>query len=221
MKTNIISNIFMVVLMLFCLPVFSQNDDITLEKLMKTNNFRFAVGGGYAFKLEKPNDTGNRKSTNGLILDADGQYFFNDSWGLGLNSNVHAFSTSLSEFAIPGKYINDYEETHRVFFFGPSIILKSEYRKFLWIGSIGVGPLYFMGNITVNGVEGKNNQTTDGYIASFSGEYKMDNKMGIGFKLSNTSGNIYRINHQGQTVKSEDKVLLSYYSFSIFLSLRT
>lgn len=91
MKTNIISNIFMVVLMLFCLPVFSQNDDITLEKLMKTNNLRFAVGGGYAFKLEKPNDTGNRKSTNGLILDADGQYFFNDSWGLRLNSNVHAF----------------------------------------------------------------------------------------------------------------------------------
>ena len=67
MKTNIISLVLVAVVTLFCLPVFSQINDATPQREVeyqqdyKYKDFRFAVGGGYAYRV------GTIKETNDKI----------------------------------------------------------------------------------------------------------------------------------------------------------
>ena len=71
-------------------------------------DFRVAVGGGYAYRLGKIEETSdpeiddmNKKLRNGFVIDAEAQYFFRESWGIGLNANLCTASTSGSGFTLP------------------------------------------------------------------------------------------------------------------------
>ena len=66
-------------------------------------DFRFSVGGGYAFrlgKIEKTGDTNiddfNKQFRHGFNVDADAQYFFKEGWGLGVNANYCSSTGSCS-----------------------------------------------------------------------------------------------------------------------------
>ena len=193
-------------------------------------DFRVAVGGGYAYRLGKIEETSdpkiddmNKKLRNGFVIDAEAQYFFRESWGVGLNANLCTASTSGSGFTLPGQYqtINSYEETPQCFYIGPAFTVRSESDKFLLVTSVGIGPLFFMDNITIDGVEVNGNKTTVGINAGFSGEYKMNNKMGLGLKLSYTIGTINSINLEGQNIPSDEKINVSNLMFTVFLSFRS
>jgi opacity protein-like surface antigen len=124
-------------------------------------DFRVAVGGGYAYRLGKIEETSdpeiddmNKKLRNGFVIDVDAQYFFRESWGVGLNANLCTASTSGSGFTLPGldQTINSYEETQRCLYVGPAFAARSESDKFLLVTSIGIGPLVFLDDITIEGV---------------------------------------------------------------------
>ena len=230
MKTNIISIIFTAVSVLFCMPAFSQINEVGYEQNVKHKDLRIAVGGGYAMRSGSVLKTGNKtvddmssKLRHGFAIDADGQYFFKETWGIGFNANTYSSSTSGGGFTMEGfeGNINNYEETQRIVYVGPSFATRLETDKFLLTASVGVGPLFFMDNITVNGIEGKGNQTTFGANVTLGGEYKLKNKMGLGLKLSQITGTIDSMNFEGQKVKSEETMNVSSFTASLFLSFRS
>ena len=236
MKTNIISLVLVAVVTLFCLPVFSQINDATPQREVeyqqdyKYKDFRFAVGGGYAYRvgtIKKTNDRiiddMNKKLRHGFTIDADAQYFFKETWGLGLNANMSSFSTSGSGFTIPDVEgtVHSYDETQRIIYVGPTYALRMESEKFFLLGTIGFGPIFFMDNMTINGIEVNGTRTTFGTNISLSGEYKMSNKMALGLKLSSTGGSIDSMNVQGQSFDSDEVISLANIGVSIFLSFRS
>ncbi len=82
--------------------------EVEYQKPESYKDFRIAIGGGYAFrlgKIEKTGDPGiddlNKQLRHGFNIDADAQYFFKESWGLGLNANYCVSSTSGSNISLP------------------------------------------------------------------------------------------------------------------------
>lgn len=230
MKTNIISLVLVAVATLFCVPAFSQINEVEYEQYVNHKDLRIAVGGGYAMRAGSVLKTGNKtlddlssKLRHGFAIDVDGQFFFKETWGIGFNANTYSSSTSGGGFTMEGfeGNINNYEETQCIVYVGPSFATRFEADKFLLTASVGVGPLFFMDNITVNGIEGKGNQTTFGANVTLGGEYKLKNKMGLGLKLSQISGTIDSMNFEGQKVKSDETMNLSSFTVSVFLSFRS
>ena len=193
-------------------------------------DFRVSIGGGYAYRLGKIEETSdpkiddmNKKLRNGYVIDAEAQYFFRESWGVGLNANLCTAATSGSGFTLPGldQTIDSYDETQRCFYIGPAFAARSESDRFLLVTSICIGPLVFMDDITIDGVEMSGNKTTVGINAGLSGEYKMNNRMGLGLKLSYTMGTINSINFEGQNISSDEKINVSNLMITAFLSFRS
>lgn len=202
--------------------------EVEYEEKIINKDFRFAVGGGYSYRLgniEKTNDIAidnlSKKLRNGYNLNADAQYFFKEKWGVGIEANMSAFSTSGGNFTLDGKNITTYDETQRIIYVGPSFATRLESEKFIMLASIGFGPLFFVDNITANGVNGIGNKTTLGSNLTLSAEYKMQNKMGVGLKISQTAGNIDSMTFEGQTIQSNEAFNLSSFSISLFLSFRS
>lgn len=204
--------------------------EVEYQTPAEIRDFRIAVGGGYAYRLgrlEKTGDAGiddlNKKLMHGFNVDADAQYFFKETWGLGLNANLCSTSTSGGGFTNPadGQMINNYRETQRFLFAGPSFATRAESEKFLLVSSIGIGPLFFMNDITVNGIVGNGSRTTVGFNLGVAGEYKLNHKTGLGLKLSYTLGTINSVNLEGTNIKYDEPVSVSNLMVTAFLSFRT
>lgn len=192
-------------------------------------DFRFAIGGGYAYRLGKLEKTGNtaiddmnKKLQHGFTVDADAQYFFKESWGLGLNANYCSANTSGDNVTIPGidQSVN-YKETQNFLYVGPSFVGRNESEKFLLITSVGVGALFFNADMNFSGRNLTGKKTTLGVNAGIAGEYKVSSKTGVGLKLSYVLGTIDGMNVEGQNVKSDEKISVSNLMATVFLSFRS
>lgn len=192
-------------------------------------DFRLSVGGGYAFRLGKVQKTGDpkvddmsRKLRHGFTVDADAQYFFKESWGLGLNVNYCSSPTSGENVDIPNfRHANKYKESQNTLFAGPSYVARSESSKFLLVTSIAIGPLYYMDKINIDGIDSSMSSTTFGVNAGLAGEYKLNDKTGLGLKLSYTLGSINSLKAGGQTVKLDEPISVSNLMATAFISFRT
>ena len=191
-------------------------------------DFRFSVGGGYAFRLgtiEKTGDTKiddlNKKLRHGYTLDADAQYFFKETWGLGLNVNFCSSSTSGNDIEVGGYgNANSFKESQNVLFVGPSFAGRSETDKFLLVSSFAIGPMFYMDRITVDGIVVDGKQTTLGFNAGVAGEYKLNAKTGVGLKLSYTLGSIDSINWEWGTQEHNEQFSISNLMATVFVSFR-
>ncbi|WP_298645805.1 outer membrane beta-barrel protein [uncultured Proteiniphilum sp.] len=192
-------------------------------------DFRFSIGGGYAFRLGKIEKTGdtkvddlNKKLRHGYTVDADAQYFFKEGWGLGLNVNYCSSSTSGSNIDIP-EYgnANSYKESQNVLFVGPSFAGRNETDRFLLVSSFAIGPMFYMDKMTIDGRLLDGTKTTMGFNAGVAGEYKLNAKTGIGLKLSYTLGTINSINLEGQNVEYDEPASISNLMATVFLSFRS
>lgn len=214
------------------LTAFAQEQtsyEVEYQTAPRYKDFRFSVGGGYAFRLGKVEKTGdtkiddlNKKLRHGYTLDADAQYFFKESWGLGLNVNFCSSSTSGNNIDFPDDvYANSYKESQNVLFAGPSFAGRSETDKFLLVSSFAVGPMFYMDRMTIDGrvIDGK--ATTVGFNAGVAGEYKLNAKTGIGLKLSYTLGTINSINLEGQNVEYKEPASISNLMATVFVSFRS
>lgn len=192
-------------------------------------DFRFSIGGGYAFRLGKVQKTGdskiddmNKKLRHGFTVDADAQYFFKEGWGLGLNANYCSASTSGDNITIPGlnQSVN-YKETQSFLYVGPSFVGRNESEKFLLVSNFGIGPLFVNSDMNLSGVNINGSKTTIGINAGVAGEYKVNSKTGVGLKLSYVMGTIDNMNVEGQNYKSEEKISVSNLMATLFISFRS
>lgn len=192
-------------------------------------DFRFAIGGGYAFRLGKTQDAGdaklnklNRQLRHGFTVDADAQYFFKESWGIGLNANYCSAKASDNNITLPNTAQSvNYKETQGLLYFGPSLVGRNETSKFLLVTNFGIGPLFFNSDMNISGINKNGTQTTIGINAGIAGEYKVSSKTGIGVKLSYVLGNINSINVDGTNIKSNEKMSVSNLIFTAFISFRS
>jgi len=223
---------------LFTKPLLAQENDeptstvyeVEYQIPVSYKDFRIAIGGGYAYRLGEIEKTGdskiddlNKQLRHGYTIDADAQYFFKEGWGLGLNANYCSSNTSGSNIDIPGfdRTIGSYKESQNVLFVGPSFAGRNKSEKFLLISSIAIGPLFYMDKMTFDGVAVDGNKTTFGLNAGVSGEYKLNDKTGVGLKLSYTLGTINSVNFEGQNIESDEKISISNLMVTAFLSFRT
>lgn len=237
MKTNVFSLVIGVAAALLCLPAHAQITDATLQQNVEyeqvvINNykdFRFAVAGGIAYRgnFKMTNnpivDDMNEQMQNGYTIDADAQYFIDKNWGVGLNTNINLFSNSVAgSFTLPNieGTILTYNEAQRIIYVGPSFAARLETQRFLLSSTLGIGTIFFIVNTTINGVENNGKQTTLGTNITLSGEYKMNNKLGLGIKLSSTSGKIGSVNLNGSNVKMIEDLSLSTTTVCLLLSYR-
>lgn len=194
-------------------------------------DFRFAIGGGYAHRLGKTEKTGdvgldniNKKLSHGLAIDAEGQYFFKETWGLGLNANMCISNSSAGNVRLPelDNAVN-MKTTQNFIYVGPSFVTRQETDKFMLISNIGFGPLFFTEDNNISGVNVVAKETTFGLNVGIAGEYKMNQKTGIGLKLSYVMGTINAVTIEGQKINlDEDKQLsVSNLMATLFISFRS
>lgn len=192
-------------------------------------DFRFSIGGGYAFRLGRVQKTGDAKLDDlskqlrhGFTIDADAQYFFKEGWGLGLNVNYCSSTASGNNVPVPNYgNANSYKESQNTLFVGPSFVGRNESSKFLLVSSFAIGPLFYTNNGTIDGISVDGSQTTFGFNAGVAGEYKLNAKTGVGLKLSYTLGTINSVNFEGQNVKSDEPMSISNLMLTAFISFRT
>lgn len=197
----------------------------------KYKDFRVAIGGGYARRLgalEKTGDVGldaiNKKLMNGFNIDADAQYFFKQTWGLGLNANMCVTNGSGSGITINDVGSNlSLKVTQRFTYMGPSFVTRTETNKFLLTGNVGFGPLFFNEDSSINGVNVVSKKTTVGTNLGLAGEYKVNQKTGVGLKLSYVMGTIDSVNIEGQKVKYDNDAGYSVSNLmaTLFVSFRS
>ncbi len=176
-------------------------------------DFRFSVGAGYAKRLGKKDDMGNAvldqlldKVQNQLSLEIDGQYFFKETWGIGLSVNNSSGS---------GEVQRQIAKTN-LLYVGPTFSLRYDLDKFLLLGNIGFGPLFYREDFQGLG-SGRMNITTFGFQTNFCAEYKLNQKLGLGIKLGWISGN-YNFK---QSYGEDYRLNLSNFNIGTYLSFRT
>lgn len=192
-------------------------------------DFRFAIGGGYAYRLGKDEKTGDagldnmsKELRHGFAIDAEAQYFFKDTWGLGLNANFCSANGSAGNVQFPDlDHAVNYKETQNIIYFGPSFVSRNETEKFLFISHIGFGPVFFNVDMNYSGQSITGNKATLGVNAGIAGEYRINNKTGLGLKLSYVTGSIDKINIENSNVEMENNISLSNLMVTLFLSFRT
>ena len=221
----------------FCLAAFLTSAaaqqaapyDVEYQTAPKYKDFRFAIGGGYAYRLGEEEKTGNaaldamnKKLRHGFTVDADAQYFFKETWGVGLNANFCSASTSGENIRLPDvDNAMNLKEVQSVIYIGPTFVGRNVSEKFMLITNIGLGPIFFNTDMNFSGQSLVGKQTTLGVNAGIAGEYKLNGKTGIGLELSYVMGTINSINIEGQKIQKEQEVSVSNLMATLFISFRS
>lgn len=204
--------------------------EVELQPVSVYKDFRFAIGGGYAYRLGKLQKTGDaglddisKKLRHGFNIDAEAQYFFKETWGLGLNANMCIANSSGQNVNLPDLPNVNLKTTQNMIFVGPSFVTRQETNKFMLISNIGFGPLFFTEDNSISGVNVVAKQTTLGMNVGITGEYKINQKTGIGLKLSYVMGTISSVNIEGQKVSMDDNSQFSVSNLmaTLFISFRS
>lgn len=226
---SVIFSLFFVVSLL---PIVAQQPipyEVEYQVQKQIKDFRFSIGGGYANRLGKLEQTGDsqldnlsEQLLNGVTVDADAQYFFKEGWGFGLNANYCSSNASGNNINLPNVgNVNSYNESQNTLFIGPSFVARNESSKFILLTSVAMGPLFYTNKMTLDEAVVDAARTTFGFNAGIAGEYKLNNKTGIGIKLSYILGTINSVDIEGQTVEYDEPSSVSNLMISAFISFRT
>lgn len=175
-------------------------------------NFRFTAGGGYAYWTGENMNTGNKSLDNftsdlrhGYSWDVDAQYFFQEHIGIGLNANLAKHSKdAMNELGV--------KETDKMFFVGPTCNLRYVSGKWGLYTGIGLGPIFYSGEMNVAHTQTSLNKTTFGLNYSISGEYRLNETIGAGLKLSATAGS-FKIDSMDKRFSVSNLMITGFISF--------
>jgi len=195
----------------------------------KISRFRWAFSFGYANRWGKdPESSGNtnfesllKKLRNGLSWENEIQYYFNQGHGIALNiSGVH---TSASERGvnIPG-YGHAYQckIKQQIIYIGPAWAIRHETDKFLYSGSVSLGPLFCTETLMPDNFVLKMTAVSFGMNCSIGGEYILSPNWGLGLKFGYTIGTASNFDIGGQTVSIYEPVSLSSLYIAMYFSFR-
>lgn len=201
MKNFRIYSAILMATLLLPLAAISQNKNELTNSTniggVKYKDFRIALGGGYAhrlgkiMKIDSDIDKLSRDLRSGYNIDLDGQYFFKETWGLGLSLNYAASSVSANNIHIPGMGGADkFKETNSFVYFGPTFSARHEFNNFLLLAHIGVGPLLYHVKDDLDGRDYTLSKVVFGAQTSVSLEYNVSDQIGLGLKASIIGGSI-------------------------------
>lgn len=144
----------------------------------KPEKFRFALGGGYSYRLGETDGTSITSDLkNAFNIDADAQYFFNSMVGIGINANYVKGHTSY------------YDIGQSFLFVGPSVVFRSDIERFLFLYSAGLGAIFF--NQSSNYYLYNNiSKATFASLVLARGEYKFNKNISLGLKISYSYGSL-------------------------------
>ena len=192
---RITAKILFVVLLscVFCVNLISQviND----YSIQQKNDFRFTLGGGYAYhlgKIEKMNEYEFlKKLRHGFNLEISAQKFYKSTIGFGFNTIYIKQHMSEPDKYIPttiGFDVLKTNETTQFFYIGPSFVISTNPDKITYYGEIGAGLLLFSDVGEYYIFKGSITRPTVGVHTGFSAEYKISSMLGFGLMVSMTAG---------------------------------
>ncbi len=186
-------------------------------------NFRFTVGGGYAYWLGKSMKTGDNKLDdfssglrNGYNLDIEAQYFFKEHIGIGLNTNFVKQSNSESgTLNIPNVGpVDNYKESNELVYVGASCVLRFENEKWGFYAGAGFGPIFYTNTGEIPAIQLSISKTAFGSYISVAGERRFNHNAGAGLKIAATSGTL-------KIDGLDDRLSVSNLMITGFISFRT
>jgi len=187
-------------------------------------NFRFTVGGGYAYWVGKQMKSGYSALydhlsdlRNGYNLDLDAQYFFHPHSGFGINGNFIKRSASVTDISIPGTmgyYNASYKEINKLTYVGAAYVYRWENDKWGFYMSGGFGPLFYHNESRLDKKIVSFNKVAFATNLSISGERRITRYVGAGLKMAFTAGTIKIDN-------LPDRMSVCDFMLSGFISFRT
>ena len=208
---------------------YSLQRDFFIPKTKKHQPYtRLTFSAGYAYRVgdigsnEPEADKFARNFKNGFHLDADFQYLFHKNWGIGLLVNHVRHSASAEDIYIPlvSQRLNHYKEAHALTFLGPEIALYEETKKWIWMLSVGTGPIFTHVNMKMNDTEFIGTSVNWGINYGGGVQYKFSYDFAAGIKLSMTGGITKSLKFKEQTVDFDKPISLGSFMLSAYCSFR-
>lgn len=198
--------------------------------------FGFRVYSGYGRRLNKINPDLNefeqmhiKRLMNGVVLGADGVYYFNSSktCGLGLKYQImHGSSTDLAEVKLTnGTVTGQLNDKVNISYVGPIYSMRSlsSNGENIFMFDVGLGLLNYKAKSTINDLSSSINGWTTGLTLDVNYSRYLSKKLLVGFSLSLTSGTLtsYEINDGGtkQTVNLDEKEWEGLFQMGAFAQL--
>lgn len=184
-------------------------------------NFRFTLGGGYAYWLGKLMKTGNKQLDdfssglrNGYNLDLEAQYFFQEYIGIGLNGNFIKQSNHTSGVLdIPGLgSVDNYKESNELIHLGISCVVRFERDKWGFYTGLGLGPIFYTNTAEILGRQISLNKTTLAASCNIALERRFSRNLGAGMKAAVTSGTI-KVNGLDDRLSVSNLIITGFISF--------
>lgn len=174
---------------------------------------RVVLGAGYAHWNGGTLDTGYKQLNDffsglkpGYNLNIESEYFFHEYIGIGLDINYIRHGNEDKQLNI--------KETDNILFCGATCNFRYENQKWAFFSGLGLGPVFYSGDVNVNSISKHLNKATAGLNYSISGEYRLSEVMGAGIKLSATTASV----KIGETT---NRMSLSNLMITGFISFRT
>lgn len=175
-------------------------------------NFRFALGGGYSYWLGEDvywgdhtlNDF-NSDLRHGYNLDVDVQYYFHQYMGIGINGNFARYSNDETSRT-------SMKETDKMLFVGAMFNARFLVKKWGFYAGTGFGPLFYSGEATIKGINAQYDKTVFAMNSNIACEYKINETIGAGLKLSITAGS-FKIDYMSDRVSTSSFMVTGFLSF--------
>ena len=193
------------------------------------SRFRWSFAPGYAYRLGKDVQSSGyaqfdrlyNRLRNCFSWETEIQYYFNSGHGITLNiSGVH------SSVSANNLYVPEYGQARQcnlkqqIIFVGPAWAIRYEEEKFLFSGSVSLGPLFYAETLIPDNYSAKMTAVSFGMNYGIGGEYKLSPDWAMGLKIGYTLGTASNFKIGGQTVKSDEPVSLSSFVIAAYFSFR-
>lgn len=160
---------------------------------------RFTLVGnfGYGWRTNKldPKLTGDEKDyakklMNGPIWDFSANYYFNDTYGLGLVYSAYSSSTNAWGTMTETNQAAKLETKDMITFVGPAFLGRGASSNLKWIFNVqlGIGYIGYTSKATLLNEYEKNSGASVGLSSKIGAEYKFSDNWGIGADLAAVSG---------------------------------
>jgi len=208
---------------------FPQQDYFYIPKNKKHQPYtRLAFSAGYAYRIgdigsvEPEAEKLAEKFRQGFHLDGELQYLFHKNWGIGLIVNHVRQSASAEDIYIPlvRQKLDYYKEAHALTFLGPEVLLYEETKRWLWMFSVGTGPIFFHVKMKINDTESIGTSVNWGINYGAGLQYKFSYDFAAGIKLSMTGGVTESLRFKEQTIDFDNPISLGNFMFSVYCSFR-
>lgn len=160
---------------------------------------------GYGWRTAKIYDAGNpdmknylKKLKSGMIWNISGNYFFNDTFGAGIQ--YYTYSASASQF---GTLSDSNQETiasgsmdmdDMITFIGPLFSVRgSANQKWIFGASVSIGYLGYSSKMKIGSYGEKLTGSSAGVMTNLSAEYKFAKNWGVGANIHSCAGVLTQI----------------------------